>query len=217
MLTAAEKSKLQNRELCALALCIQSLTILRFITHPELRDPENAHKDTMSELEKMKDTTEKMEQERAAMVAEVEAQIERALASMAVGIDHSEEGDDLDSRPLSRLSSVSGRTRSRRPSDTARPFRSFGTESTLTESYDDGKDDTLVVGTIERGTETIVEDEEGEEAVPSPKKRFSATEVDLPQDGMNAVDEGIGQKSDKICTRDSAQGQRIVCFTKFLA
>ena len=157
----------------------------------------------MTELERMKDTMDKMEEERAAMVAEVEAQIERALASMAVGVDDSEYGDDMDSRPLSRMSSVSGRTRSRsrRPSDAARPLRSFSTESTLAESYGDGKDDTIVVSTIERGTDTIVE-EEGEEAVPSPKKkRFSATDVDMPQDGMNAVDEGISQKSDKIAQK----------------
>ena len=155
----------------------------------------------MAELERMKDTMDKMEQERAAMVAEVEAQIERALASMAVGIDDSEYGDDMESRPLSRLSSLSGKTRSRRPSDAARPLRSFSTESTLAESYGDGKDDTIVVSTIERGTETIIE-EEGEESVPSPKKkRFSATDVDLPQDGMNAVDEGISQKSDKIAQK----------------
>jgi nicotinamide N-methyltransferase len=167
----------------------------------ELKDTENAHQEAMSELEKMKDTMEKMELERAAMVAEVEAQIERALASMAVGIDDSEDGES-ESRPHSRLSSVSGRTRSRRPSD-ARPLRSFGTESTLAESYGESKDDTLVVSTIERETGTIAEDEEGEDAVvPSPKKkRFSASEVDIPQDGMNAVDEGITQKSDKIAQK----------------
>ena len=46
-----------------------------------------------------------MEQERAEMVTEVEAQIEKALASMAMDIDDS---DEYDSPPGSRLSSQSG-------------------------------------------------------------------------------------------------------------
>jgi len=37
----------------------------------ELRDTEVAHKEAMTELDKMKDTMEKMEQERAEMIAEV--------------------------------------------------------------------------------------------------------------------------------------------------
>jgi len=119
---------------------------------------------------------------------------------MAMGVDESEDGE---SRPPSRMSSVSGTSRSRRPSDAnKRQLRSFGTESTLAESYGDSKDDTLVVGQMERETGTIAEDQEGEEAAPSPKKkRFSASEVDMPQDGMNAVDEGISQKSDKIAQK----------------
>ncbi|KAF8898744.1 hypothetical protein BD779DRAFT_1607447 [Infundibulicybe gibba] len=177
-LTAAEKSKLQN----------------------QLKDTEVAHRDAMSELEKMKDTMEKMEQERAEMVAEVEAQIERALASMAVDIDDSDYGS---SRPSSRLSSVSGPTRSRRASDATknRHMRSFGTESTLAETFsEDGEDPSITK--IERENGTIEEaDEEDATISVSKKKRFSASEVDMPQDGMNAVDEGISQKSDKIAQK----------------
>lgn len=155
----------------------------------------------MVELEKMKETMDKMEQERAEMVAEVEAQIERALASMAVDID---ESDYSNSRPGSRLSSASGPSRSRRPSDAAktRQLRSFATESTLAESYGDSDTDASVPAKIERETGTIVEDDEEEPNVPTTrKKRFSASEVDMPQDGMNAVDEGISQKSDKIAQK----------------
>ena len=176
----------------------------------ELKDTETAHKEAMVELEKMKETMEKMEEERAEMVAEVEAQIERALASMVVDIDESEEeeeeeegegeeGDGSGSRPHSRLSSTSGRVRSRRPSDASKRLRSFGTESTLAESYGEGRDET-VVGKNERETGTIVEDDE--EPVSSPKKkRFSASDVDKRQDGMNAVDEGISQKTDRIAQK----------------
>ncbi|KAJ7786304.1 hypothetical protein B0H16DRAFT_1489998 [Mycena metata] len=149
-LTAAEKSRLQNR----------------------------------IELERMRETMERMEQERAEMVAEVEAQIERALASMA--------------RPGSRATS-----RSRRTSDaTKRPLRSFGTESTLAESYEAADLDMEHVKKLDRETDTIPEGEEEDlPASPNRKKRFSASETDMPQDGMNAVDEGISQKSDRIAQK----------------
>ncbi|KDR84987.1 hypothetical protein GALMADRAFT_233519 [Galerina marginata CBS 339.88] len=175
-LTAVEKTKLQN----------------------QLRDTESAHKEAMLELEHMKETMDRMEQERAEMVAEVEAQIERALASMAVELDDSDYGS---SRPHSRLSNVSG-SRSRRPSDAAksRPLRSFATESTLAESYGEDMETVDEEAKLGRETGTIIEDDEDEPTV-SKKKRFSASDVDVPQDGMNAVDEGISQKSDKIAQK----------------
>ncbi|KAJ7492622.1 DENN domain-containing protein [Mycena latifolia] len=177
-LTAAEKSKLQN----------------------QLKDTESAHTEAMKELERMRETMDKMEQERAEMVAEVEAQIERALASMAVDIDSDYDGS---SRPSSRLSSRPGSrmsSRSRRTSDAGakRPLRSFGTESTLAESYEEAD----LGKRIDRETDTIPEGEEEETpASPNRKKRFSASEADLPQDGMNAVDEGISEKSDRIAQK----------------
>ncbi|KAJ7169903.1 DENN domain-containing protein [Mycena filopes] len=184
-LTAAEKSRLQN----------------------QLKDTESAHTEARAELERMRETMEKMEQERAEMVAEVEAQIERALASMAVDIESDYEGNDS-SRPNSRLSSrpgsrMSSTSRSRRASDaTKRPLRSFGTESTLAESYEAADLDMEHVKKLDRETETIPEGEEEETpASPNRKKRFSASETDLPQDGMNAVDEGISQKSDRIAQK----------------
>ncbi|KAK0506225.1 DENN domain-containing protein [Armillaria luteobubalina] len=178
-LTAVEKTKLQN----------------------QLKETETAHKDAMSELETMKETMDRMEQERTEMIAEVEAQIERALLSMAVGVEESDYGSSRpNSRPSSRLSSFST-PRSRRTSDAGktRHLRSFGTESTLAESYEE--DNVEPVEKIERKTGTIEEDDEEEPLSPTRKKRFSATEVDVPQDGMNAVDEGISQKSDKIAQK----------------
>ncbi|KAF8560362.1 hypothetical protein OG21DRAFT_1401805 [Imleria badia] len=187
-LTAAEKGKLQSR----------------------LVETERAHKDALVELERMRDTMEHMEQERAEMVAEVEAQIERALASMAVDVDESDYGGELSSRPGSRMStsarSASG-TRSRRASDAMKNgesngtrLRSFGTESTLAESYERGMDDTLVASKSERETDTITEEEETP-ASPVNKKRFSATQSEVVQDGMMAVDEGISERSDKIAQK----------------
>jgi EEF1A N-terminal glycine/lysine methyltransferase len=167
----------------------------------ELKDTESAHKEAMLELARMKETMDTMEQERAEMVAEVEAQIERALASMAVDIDESDYGS---SRPSSRLSSASAPSRSRRVSDAAKThhLRSFGTESTLAEAYDEhdrefphGSKSDMTTGTIEE------DDEEDLPSTPSRKKRFSASEVDAPQDGMNAVDEGISRKSEKIAQK----------------
>ena len=62
----------------------------------QLADTEGAHRAAVEELDRMKTVMEKMEEERAFMVAEVEAQIERALASMMLGAesDGTEEWDD---------------------------------------------------------------------------------------------------------------------------
>lgn len=210
-LTAVEKTKLQNRE-CIIYISRCSESDIFVI---ELKETEMAHKDAMSELETMKETMDRMEQERTEMIAEVEAQIERALLSMAVGVEESDYGSSRpNSRPSSRLSSFST-PRSRRTSDAGktRHLRSFGTESTLAESYDG--DSVEPVEKIERKTGTIEEDDEDEPPLsPARKKRFSATEVDVPQDGMNAVDEGISQKSDKIAQK-VLEIQQKVCFVIF--
>ncbi len=58
-----------------------------------------------AELDKMKHNMDKMEQERSQMVAEVEAQIERALQSMMIGDSDMEwDEDDLDEIPNESLS-----------------------------------------------------------------------------------------------------------------
>jgi len=173
----------------------------------ELKETESAHREALIELQKMHETMETMEQERAEMVAEVEAQIEKALASMAVDIDDSDEDDD--SRPVSRMSSSSiGRlsrpdsraSRSRRTSDAGmrKQLRSFGTESTLVESYETMREDAQAK--LELAKEEVIEEED--EAPPSPtKKRFSASGGDVQQDGMTAVDEGISERSDRIAAK----------------
>ncbi len=165
----------------------------------------------MLELETMKDTMDKMEQERAEMIAEVEAQIERALMSMTMGMDESDYGS---SRPNSRLSSFST-PRSRRASDAGktRHLRSIGTESTLAESYESDGLERPVMEKVERETGTIEEDPEEEaDATTTKKKRFSATEADLPQDNMNAVDEGITLQSDKIAQKVLEIQQKVSVF-----
>ena len=154
----------------------------------------------------MRATMEKMEEERAEMIAEVEAQIERALEHMAVDVDDSDYGG---SRPSSRLStrsapSTSGGGGYRFPGDTrTRPLRSFSTESTLAESFAHGDD---MIKT-ERVTGTVMEEEEEpesderEKGMEKKKKRFSAGADVEHHDGMKAVDEGISQKSDKIAQK----------------
>ncbi|KAF9526486.1 AEX-3 domain-containing protein [Crepidotus variabilis] len=174
-LTASEKSKLQT----------------------QLKDTEYAHKEATLELEKMRETMEKMEQERAEMVAEVEAQIEKALTSMTFGMTESEYSS---SRPQSRLSDVSGSAagnRSRRPSDASKTHHmpSYGTESTLAETLAEDEE-----APLHRETSTIAEDDEDEPSA-SKKKRFSASDIENLNDGMVAVDEGISQKSDKIAQK----------------
>lgn len=150
-----------------------------------------------------------MERERAEMVAEVEAQIERALQSMAMDIEA--DIDDFDeeeeeSRPPSRMSNASSATRIRKVSEaskvTMKQLRSVATESTLAESYGaDGEES--AAAPAERHTDAIEEVEEEEEAPlsSSKRKRFSTHQAEVPQDGMTAVDEGISQKSDKIAQK----------------
>jgi len=195
----------------------------------ELKEAENAHRDAVAELEKMRDAMVKMEQERLEMVAEVEAQIERALASMQVEIlsEVSEYSDG--SRPNSRMSDLptisrrpmtpgSPGARSRKGSMTGKRLGSYGTESTLVDYDDDVRNNVA-----DRSTTVIQETEEeaeGEERRKRPsidnvqeipdedvtivKKRFSAeaNSVDKNhQDAMGAVDMGISEKSDKIAQK----------------
>jgi nicotinamide N-methyltransferase len=175
----------------------------------ELKDTEGAHREALVELQKMRDTMDFMEQERAEMVAEVEAQIEKALASMAVDID--DESDEYDSRPASRVSSRSGSrlsrpssrtSRSRRTSDAGmrvKQLRSFGTESTLVEPYETMREEAQAK--LDLAKEEVIEEED--EATPSSptRKRFSASGGEGQQDGMTAVDEGISERSDRIAQK----------------
>lgn len=177
----------------------------------------------------MRDAMVRMEQERLEMVAEVEAQIERALASMQVEVlsDVSEYTDD--SRPNSRMSDLpttarrpttpgTPGARSRKGSLTEKRLRSYGTESTLVDYDDDGRHHVA-----DRSATVIEEDEEeaeGDERKKRPgaddveeipdedvtivKKRFSAegNRADKShQDAMGAVDLGISEKSDKIAQK----------------
>ncbi|KAH7345056.1 AEX-3 domain-containing protein [Rhizoctonia solani] len=71
-----------------------------------LASKENEHQAALVELESMRQNMDEMERERAQMVAEVEAQIERALASMAFS-DGDNYSDYTHSRPGSAMSQVS--------------------------------------------------------------------------------------------------------------
>ena len=189
----------------------------------ELKETEFAHREALVELQKMRDTMENMEQERAEMVAEVEAQIEKALASMAVDIDDDDSDEDDDSRPASRMSSSSvghpsrpnSRTsRSRRTSDAAmrKQLRSFGTESTLVETYETMREEAQ--GKLELAKEEVIEEEDEAPPPQSPTKtnRFSASGGDGQQDGMTAVDEGISERSDRIAAKVLQIQQKVSLF-----
>ena len=176
----------------------------------------------------MRDAMVRMEQERLEMVAEVEAQIERALASMQVDVlsDVSEYSDS--SRPNSRTSDIPITSRkpiipgtpntSRKGSLVEKRLRSYGTESTLVDYDDDARHDHAA----DRST-TVIEEDEEEAENGERKKRAGVDEVDeIPdedvtivkrfsseangadknhQDAMGAVDLGISEKSDKIAQK----------------
>lgn len=93
-------------------------------------------------------------------------------------------------------------------------MRSFGTESTLTESIDDIEGNQSIIS--DRTTGTIPEDAEEEEEPTTRRKRFSATkDVQNTQDGMGAVDAGITEKSEKIAQK-VMEIQQKVCLNGLL-
>ena len=130
-----------------------------------MRDTEKAHKAAQTELEQMREQMEQMEDERAQMIAEVEAQIERALAHMAVDAEDSDYGG---SRPSSRMSSRSAPSTFRR-SERSRTLGSFSTESTLAESLD-----ALDLEPRVRATGTVPEEDEEEVCVLASWARLEA-------------------------------------------
>lgn len=168
----------------------------------ELKETESAHKNALEELEQMRETMERMEMERSEMIAEVEAQIERALESMAVDVDESEYG----SRPTSRLSSRSAPGSMRRSGSRTRLLRSFSTDSTLADSYTSLARDTKRASTVPE-----VEEPEEDPDLVKKKKRFSGGRSDVAQDSMAAVDEGISMKSDKIAQKVLQIQRKVRC------
>lgn len=178
----------------------------------------------------MKQAMEAMEVERAAMVAEVEAQIEQALASMAVGMNVDEY--DSDGYDSGTASATASRPSSRRPSDAGshgggvgggnriKQLRSFNTETTLAEYEGEGEQDGEEIGRkktdLQRNSAVIEEGDESEEAgsgglsaerdegmSAKKMKRFSSSmaTTEAQQDGMKAVDEGISERSDRIARK----------------
>ena len=166
------------------------------------------HREALVELQKIHKTMEFMEQEHAEIVAEVEAQIEKALVSMAMDIDNS---NNYNLRPGSRLSLQSGCRLSRPSSQTScscctsdasmrNQLHSFGTKGMLVDTYNPAREDTQAKLNLSK--EEGIEEEEDDEAPQSPKmKRFLASGGEGQQDRMSAVDEGISECSDRIAQK----------------
>ena len=111
-----------------------------------------------------------MEQERTEIVAEVEAQIKKALVSMAMDIDNL---DKYDLQPGSRLSLQLGCCLSCPSSRTShlhctsdagmwKQLRSFGTEGTLVDTYNPAREDAQAK--LDLLKEEGIEEEEDNEA-----------------------------------------------------
>ena len=156
------------------------------------------------------------------MVAEVEAQIERALLSMQVEV-HSDASEYSDySRPSSRMSGPMSpgtpKSRSRKGSVSEKRLRSYGTESTLVDYNDD------VRHHVADRSATVIEETEEEAEGDDRRKTLTVDQVqDIPdeedltivkrfsaeanrndknhQDAMGAVEMGISEKSDKIAQK----------------
>jgi EEF1A N-terminal glycine/lysine methyltransferase len=167
----------------------------------ELRDTEDAHRNALIELEQMREQMHTMELERADMIADVEAQIERALQNMAVGIDTQDE-EDYESEAASSVNKGVTGGRRRRSSSA---LKSLGTDATLVEptiTVTDVKGDVIEERAEEDEEQRLAEEEEeGKKSKNKNKKnRWSASLRD-GTDGMCAVDEGITEKSDGIAAK----------------
>ena len=182
------------------------LSILIFIAL-ELAQTEAQHKDAMIELERMREDMEEMERERSQMIAEVEAQIERALVSIAFSDNASDLGlsdPGTTSRPGSALSS---RPSSRADGEVSQNLRSFGTATTLADdgladSHPIGDESNLTIGPMS----TVKEVDEASDGVGEPLsekalRRFSATRRESHLDGLNAVDNGISERSEAVAQK----------------
>lgn len=184
----------------------------------------------MIELDRMREEMDEMERERSQMIAEVEAQIERALVSMAFSDNTSEailsEGAGASlSRPNSALSS---RASSRNGGNQGHHLRSFATGTTLAENTDlvDSHPGGDEVGARLSPTTMVTVKEVDEEntldashptsssAEPLSEKalrRFSATRRESHTDSLRGVDYGIAERTDAVAQK-MLQIQQKVCF-----
>lgn len=190
-----------------------------------MRETEGAHRSAVVELEQMRQNMIKMEEERAAMMAEVEAQIERALQSMMVSESEPEDQDRLLSFTSPRHSRPSSRRSSITSANGSRPPRSFGANAPLTEdtegeeaAAEEGKKSTANRNGNNAETDkdksntekdSDKDKEQKGEVEPKKLKRFSATR-EHPGDSIYAVDENISERSDRI-SRKVLEIQQKVC------
>lgn len=140
----------------------------------------------------MRQAMEKVEEERAQLVAEVEAQIERALASMSMAVEMDESEEEIGSH----------RSASPRPrSDTGQsnvdehstPVRPFSTDSTLAGTAETDEE-------TRHSLESSIIPEENDTVVSTTESNGQST-VDRSNDTMVAVDEGIHQNTDRIAQK----------------
>ncbi|EJU01827.1 hypothetical protein DACRYDRAFT_66769 [Dacryopinax primogenitus] len=188
---------------------------------------EHEHQDALMQLDQMRLNMEAMEREREQMVAEVEEQIERALASMSFNDSMSETGTSRTGSRADSRASTPGLANGRRIP------RSFSTGTALHDPVDEelveheigmnAADIETGKRRLEKIDEREIDEEEAEvkleprrqrhykeqkydeehdsdrSAIPVRKKRFSASGRDQgTEDTMGAVDAGISEKSERI-------------------
>lgn len=204
-LTAAEKLKLQTRK--SLDCISHHIKLITYFV--ELHETETAHKDAITELERMREAMDKMEEERAQLVEEVEAQIERALASMSLAVEMGDSDAESQAESHRSMSSrPSSGVGSRRSSNAGHsiPPRPFSTDSTLAGTAETDEEtrhsmDSSAFSEVE-ASPTVGHDEH-----PRPST------VDRSSD-MVAVDESIHQNTDRIAQK-VMQIQQKVCIWNY--
>lgn len=174
----------------------------------------------MIELERMREEMDEMERERSQMIAEVEAQIEHALVSMAFSDNMSDaplsEGAGASlSRPNSALSSAAAS--SRNDGSQGHHLRSFATGTTLAENVDliDSHPAGEELGARLSPTMMTTVKEVDEETLPDASRRapsaeplsekalrrFSATRRESHADSLRGVDYGIAERTDAVAQK----------------
>ncbi|KAH7104405.1 AEX-3 domain-containing protein [Auriculariales sp. MPI-PUGE-AT-0066] len=159
----------------------------------KLIDTESAHRDATVELNRMRREIERMENERAEMIAEVEVQIERALASMSVA-DIGDIDLDLDEDDEDLSKSQPG---SRRPSFRATPAAPMLGDVRATAIQEEEEPE------LKKEDQTRKSSMEEDDSSGSSMSRFDGTTA-LADGNLSAVDLGITEKSERITRKVEA-------------
>ncbi|KAF8308867.1 hypothetical protein DL93DRAFT_2063479 [Clavulina sp. PMI_390] len=173
----------EQRESKRLSGLVQMSTHEKDELKNKLYSTESAHREAIVELERMKEEMDEMERERSQMIAEVEAQIERALVSMAFSDNMSDTGTN---HGMTRAMSESGTMNEREFPNGGVPGSRPGSAMSSRASS--------------RAGQPL-----SEKAL----RRFSAQRRDSNAGALHEVDYGISERTDAVAQKMLAIQQKV--------